>query len=59
MQVYKFKVKEYTTILVGQKTKDIETGEIYFYIQRGDGSIYSYNEYRIEFYELIYDDEKG
>lgn len=41
---YQFKVKDYTTILVGQK--DEATGK--FYVQRGDGEKYEYWPDQIE-----------
>lgn len=42
--IYIFKVKDYTTILIGQYSPE----EKCFFIQRGDGTKYSYDEYRIE-----------
>ena len=50
MKVYKFKVKDYTTILVGQL--DEISGK--YYIQRGDGTKYEYWPDEIEWVnELI------
>lgn len=40
--IYLFKVKDYTTTLLGKKKDD------YFYIQRGDGTEYKYDVSRIE-----------
>ena len=42
MEVFLFKVKDYTTILIGQK---YDEG---FFVQRGDGTKYKYENYRIE-----------
>ena len=39
--IYLFKVNDYTTILLGRKIDDK------YIIQRGDGTIYSYDEYRV------------
>lgn len=51
--IYIFKVKDYTTILVGQY--DTEKNE--FYVQRGDGAKYSYSNHyefgRIEWFEKL------
>lgn len=52
MDIYKFKVKDYTTILVGQMEFD-DFNEMVFYIQRGDGLKYKYEAYRVEWYELV------
>lgn len=64
MKVYKFKVKEYTTILIGQRIEPVYNykkdtlEEGYFFIQRGDGKIFKYNDYRIEWSEIIYTEEE-
>lgn len=48
MEIYKFKVKDYSTILIGKKVDPIYNykkdtlEEGYFYIQRGDGTKYKY-----------------
>jgi len=45
MDIYIFKVKEYTTLLVGQYNEKTEE----YYVQRGDGTKYSYHKDRIEY----------
>ena len=52
MDIYQFKVKDYTTILIGQMEID-KFDEKVFYIQRGDGTKYEYDNYRIEWYKKI------
>lgn len=52
MDIYIFKVKDYTTILVGQMELN-EFKEKVFYIQRGDGEKHKYDEYRIEWFRHI------
>lgn len=52
MDIYKFKVKDYTTILVGQMFLDEFNEEVY-YVQRGDGTKYKYDKFRIEWSEKI------
>lgn len=48
-KIYAFKVRDYSTELVGRKCE----GGKFFYIQRGDGLIHTYAEYRvIEYTEL-------
>jgi len=60
LRIYKFKVKEYSTVLFGQRVEPVYFGndalkdEGYFFIQRGDGAIFKYKDYRIEWSELIY-----
>lgn len=49
VEVFLFKVKDYTTILVGQRNED----EKYFFVQRGDGTMYKYNYDRIVWSKLI------
>jgi hypothetical protein len=41
--IYLFKVSDYTTILLGRYDKEKDC----FYVQRGDGVKYEYDEYRI------------
>jgi len=41
--IYFFKVKDYTTVLLGR----YDESKNCFYIQRGDGKRYDYAEYRI------------
>lgn len=59
MKIYKFKVKDYSTVLIGQyvpppeSESKFETNQGYFYIQRGDGTYYKYEDYRIEWSKLI------
>jgi hypothetical protein len=50
--IYQFKVKNFTTILIGQLEHD-EFGERIFYIQRADGTKYKYEGYRVEWYKKI------
>lgn len=58
MKVYKFKVRDYTTVLIGQfKRVNDDWPEEYFYVQRGDGGTYKYDITRVEWSELIYSDE--
>lgn len=52
MDIYQFKVNDFTTILVGQMYID-EFNEKVFYVQRGDGTKYKYEGYRIEWSRLI------
>lgn len=47
--IYIFKVRDYTTELVGRRNEK----EGFFYIQRGDGNIFRYDDYRITFSEKI------
>ncbi len=63
MRIYLFKVKDYTTILVGQK----ETEELkickneenrvmeYYYVQRGDGIKIRYDKDQIEWVQFLGD----
>lgn len=44
-EIYMFKVKDYTTDIVGRKN---EAGG-FFYVQRGDGFVYKYDFDRVEF----------
>lgn len=45
-----FKVKDYTTLLVGRYNEKFET----YYIQRGDGKVIAeYDAYRITYKNLI------
>ena len=44
-EIYVFKVRDYTTELVGRKNIEGD----FFYIQRGDGSVYKYDSYRVVF----------
>lgn len=41
--IYIFKVRDYTTILVGKR--NVKEG--YYYVQRGDGTKYKYDDDRI------------
>lgn len=53
MKVYLFKVRDYTTTLVGQYNEAKEC----YYIQRGDGNIIAeYTKDRITYSKLIHDD---
>ena len=54
-KMYKFKVSDYTTILIGRyhKSDDMFIKEGYFYIERGDGTRYKYAEYRIDWVKVI------
>jgi hypothetical protein len=45
--IYLFKVKDYTTELVGKMYHN-ELKEKIFYVQRADGTKYEYPEHRIE-----------
>ncbi len=59
MKIYLFKVKHYSTILIGQTIKKQDTfGQYkdYFYVQRADGTEYSYAKDFVEWYKLIYDE---
>jgi len=47
IEIYQFKVKDYTTILYGQRGLT-KIGEMGYYVQRGDGTRYEYQDYRIE-----------
>lgn len=49
VEVYLFKVKDYTTILVGQRN-DVEK---IFFVQRGDGTMYKYDYDRIVWSKLV------
>ena len=57
-EIYAFKVRDYTTILIGQK----EIQHIFncedcsyavYYVQRGDGEKYEYHEDRIEWAQFL------
>ena len=48
-EIHIFKVRDYTTRLVGRKN---EKGN-FFYIQRGDGFMYKYDSDRVTFSEKI------
>jgi len=49
--VYFFKVKDYTTLLVGRQNRK----KRFFYVQRGDGTIQRYDEDRIIYSKKILD----
>jgi len=49
VEVYLFKVKDYTTILVGQRNHN----EKCFFVQRGDGTMYKYDYDRIVWSKLV------
>jgi len=49
--VYFFKVKDYTTLLVGRQNRK----KSFFYVQRGDGTIQRYDENRIIYRKKILD----
>lgn len=59
MNIYTFKVKDYTTILVGQYEPPVESEskferkQGYFYVQRGDGTCYKYDDYRVEWSKFV------
>ena len=42
-EIYIFKVRDYTTEIVGRKN----VAEDFFYVQRGDGNIQRYDSYRV------------
>mgnify|MGYP000889774670 CR=1 FL=1 len=52
IEIYQFKVKDYTTILYGQRGLT-KIGEMGYYVQRGDGTRYEYQDYRIEWAKKI------
>lgn len=52
MDIYIFKVRDYSTVLVGQIEIN-EYKERVFYIQRGDGDKHRYDDYRIEWYKKV------
>ena len=41
IDVYAFKVKDFTTIMIGQKDVD-KNGDPFYYVQRGEGTVYKY-----------------
>jgi len=47
--IYIFKVRDYTTELVGRRNEK----EGFYYVQRGDGFIFKYEDYRITFSKKI------
>ena len=51
MDIYAFKVKDYTTVLVGQKYEDEFGGG--YYVQRGDGTKYEYYLHRVEWEKFL------
>jgi len=60
VELYAFKVKDYTNILYGQKETHRNCGPcrrcktcVYYYVQRGDGTKYKYHEYQIEWAQFI------
>ena len=52
-EIYEFKVKGFTTILVGQRYYNEELEEYFFYVQRADGNRYEYPNCRVEYYKLL------
>ena len=58
-EVVLFKVKDYTTVLVGRReVEKIKTGENFsnhwiFYVERGDGTRYRYSGYEVEWFKVI------
>lgn len=59
MKVYLFKVRDYTTTLVGQYVEPVyseskhESRDGYFFVQRGDGTKYEYDDTRIEWSKFL------
>jgi len=61
ISVYAFKVKDYSTILVGQKEirelksykNETERYQTYYYVQRGDGVKYSYHQNEVEWVKYV------
>ena len=51
--VYLFKVRDYTTMLVGRRYWNNECKDWVYYVQRGDGTCYTYENYRVTSSELI------
>jgi len=53
-EIYIFKVKDYTTEIVGRKRVDPDTfqgkdySRTFYYVERGDGTTYDYEECRVE-----------
>jgi len=52
MDIYIFKIKDYTTVMVGQMFIN-DTDEKAFYVQKGDGMKYVYEEYRVQWYKEV------
>ncbi len=48
MEIFLFKVQDYTTELIGQKYGDSGAFTGGFFVQRGDGTKYEYENYRVE-----------
>lgn len=61
MKLYLFKVKDYTTTLVGQYVEPVQAESKYdrmfgyFFVQRGDGTRYEYDDSRIEWSKYLGD----
>ena len=59
IELYAFKVKDYTTILFGQKETESMpiyrsvSEVVYYYVQRGDGRKHRYHENQIEWVKRI------
>jgi hypothetical protein len=55
INAWAFKVRDYTTTLVGQRFEfnDAFGGGVYFLVQRGDGTKYRYDEDRVTWSEKI------
>jgi hypothetical protein len=61
MSIYAFKVKDYTTVLLGQKevmslavyVDEKDRYQTSYYVQRGDGIKYSYHQNSIEWVKFL------
>jgi len=49
MKIYLFKVHDYTTLLIGQYDKEREA----YYVERGDGTKYYYEYWRVTWVQEI------
>lgn len=53
MDIYIFKVKNYHTVLVGQRRED-NSGAVLFYVENAEGRKFQYSSEKVEWFELVY-----
>jgi len=56
-EVFIFKVRDYTTALLGRRL--MRDCECVYYVQRGDGERYEYEDYRVEWAKRLMVDESS
>jgi hypothetical protein len=53
--MYEFKVLDYSTVMVGRRYRDTDGhGSWIYYVERGDGTRWEYEEYRVEWSEQLF-----